>query len=288
MNAPARLLFSALLTSCAGACGAPREGAGDVTVATFNLLNDATWAARAPRALTALREADADLIALQELNPVSAGDIAGAFPDYDLIAADRGDGQGLTGVMTRRGRFCELEEATTVYTSTTPAFRDGAGYARPVVCWSAGLPHFGADGAGHDVSFCSVHVMPDRAGLEPVMVELRRALGHLPGLILAGDFNWVASPNPWMPAGAPSYEGWLVDPFAALGHAVPLECNEGAGVSCPKDRTFDARIDLILADADVWAPLDTAVVTNIADGASDHPLMRATVTATPDQRSADQ
>lgn len=277
MNTSTRLLLSALLTFCAAACGAPREGAGDLTVATYNVLNDATWTARAPLALAAIREADADLVALQELNPTSAGDIAGAFPDYDLMAVDRGDGRGLTGILTRRGRFCELAESTTVYTSTTPAFRDAAGYARPVLCWSAGLPDHGRPGAEHDVTFCSVHVMPDRSGLEPVMAELRRALGHLPGLILAGDFNWLAGPNPWMPAGAPAYEGWLVDPFAALGREVPLACDPKGGVACPEEPVRDARIDLILADAEVWSATDAEAVTAIGDGASDHPLMRASL-----------
>lgn len=270
-----------LLLLVGGLLGCGLESLPDLQVATFNVLNDDSWAHRAAKVSSAIRSADADLVALQELNPVSAGDIARDFPDYDLIAADRGDGRGLTGLLTRKGRFCELAESVTVYTSTTPAFRDSAGYARPVVCWSAGLPHYGATGAAHDVTFCSVHVMPDRRGLEPVMVELRRALGHLPGLILAGDFNWVASPNPWMPAGAPSYDDWLVDPFAALGHVVPLECEPGRGVACPESNNFDARIDLILADERAWSPVDTAVVLPASAGASDHPLMRATVVASP-------
>ena len=273
------LLRLRLVLLVGGLLGCGLESPPDLRVATFNVLNDDSWDLRSAKVSAAIRTADADLVALQELSPVSAGDIARDFPDYDLIAADRGDGRGLTGLLTRKGRFCELAESVTVYTSTTPAFRDHAGYARPVVCWSAGLPNYGAAGAAHDVTFCSVHVMPSRDGLEPVMTELRRALGHLPGLILAGDFNWLASPNPWMPPGAPSYDGWLIDPFAQLGHVVPLECVPGGSVACPASNDFDARIDLILADSATWTAVETAVVLLASAGASDHPLMRATIAA---------
>lgn len=243
-------------------------------VLTFNIRHGAaddgvdSWRHRRYQVRLAIRDADPDLVGLQECLAFQADELADAFGEYLLVGAGRDDG-GRAGemcaVMVRGSRY-DILDAGHAWLSETPD-RPGP------PAWDAACPRLLTWVRLHDrycapdtLIFANTHL--DHVGEEARLRSARLIRGLLADVagphpvILAGDFNCDGGASePWrlltaggdLP-GRPLRDAWL----AADRRDAPDDAGTFHGFTGTATR---GRIDWILLDGPwrtAWAGLDAA------------------------------
>ena len=130
-----RRLLASLIAGTAACVAVLAQGqagsapAEPLTVMTFNVryatANDGEnrWAVRKAMLFDVIRDADADLIGLQEALDAQLGEIVAASPAYGVVGVGRDDGKTkgeYAAILYRRDRF-HVSDAGTFWFSDTPA-----------------------------------------------------------------------------------------------------------------------------------------------------------------------
>ncbi|MCB1151438.1 endonuclease/exonuclease/phosphatase family protein [bacterium] len=261
------LLLAAVTPARAAAPGCPTQ------VLSFNIRYGAaddgpdSWSRRRYQVRLAMRDADADLIGLQECLPFQADELAAAFGGYLQVGAGRDDGDRageMCAVMVRGIRY-EILDSGHAWLSETPE-RPGP------PAWDAACTRMLTWVLLHDrfcepdtFVFANTHL--DHVGAEArakaarVILDVLAEVARGRPVLLTGDFNAPAGDSkPWRiltdPARAavPLRDAWL----AADRRDLPSDQGTFHGFGGTPTR---GRIDWILADPVwrvVWAGADTA------------------------------
>ncbi len=272
-------VVAALLVACTALLGA-REAAEPLTVMSFNIRygtandGDNRWERRRAMLFDVVRDADADLIGLQEALDSQIREIVAAVPGYGVIGVGRDDGitKGeYAAILFRRDRF-HVSEAGTFWFSDTPEVVASTSWGNTItrICTWARL----IDRDGRALWIYNVHLdhqsQPSRER-SAALLATRMASRRFPlePAIVTGDFN-VGESNPALRALVGPREGGplLVDTFR---RRFPEAREVGTFTGFTSGATTGDKIDYVLVPPSAEV-LDAAIVRTSRDGRypSDH------------------
>jgi endonuclease/exonuclease/phosphatase family metal-dependent hydrolase len=202
--------FAVLLASFS-ACIAWAQAPAAIRVVTYNIRYDNpadganVWANRRQAMAKFLREAQADLIGLQEVLPNQRDFLAGELPEFAVYSVGRDDGEKgeATPILYRKDRF-ELSDKGSFWLSAAPDKPGSKG-------WDAGLPRVVSWVKLRDMRsqkpllFVNTHF--DNRGVLARLESAKLLVQRIDGLdgegtaalpvILTGDFNCTARQEPY-------------------------------------------------------------------------------------------
>ncbi len=273
------LVAAALPRAQAPASAKPGE---PLAVMSFNIrygtANDGEnrWANRRALLFDVLREADADLIGLQEALDSQIREIVAALPAYAVVGVGRDDGRTrgeYAAILVRRDRF-HVAASGTFWFSDTPEVVASRSWGNAItrICTWARL----VDWTGQAFWMYNVHLdhqsQPSRER-STALLAARIAARADPGepIVVTGDFN-AGEDNPAMATlmGAPAGGGRapFVDTFR-VRHPGAREVGTFTGFTFGE--TTGPKIDYVLVEPSAEV-LEAAIVRTSRDGRypSDH------------------
>lgn len=275
------LMLVTLITTVrpAGAQRAPADAA--VSVMSFNIrygtANDGEnrWERRRDLLMGVIRDAQADLIGLQEALDFQIDEILAAVPGYAAIGVGRDDGARkgeYAAILVRTDRF-RVADAGTFWFSDTPEVVASKSWGNTItrICTWARL----VDRDGRVLWHFNVHLdhqsQPSRERSTELLlqrIDARRRLLPVEPAIVTGDFN-VGEDNPAITrltrgTGSPRF----VDTFR-VRHPDAADVNTFTGFTF--GRVTGAKIDYVLAEPGTTV-LEAAIVRTAAENRypSDH------------------
>jgi len=266
----------------------PAPPAEPLTVMSFNIrygtANDGEnrWANRRALLFDVIRDADVDLIGLQEALDFQIDEIIEAVPGYAALGVGRDDGRRAgeyAAILFRASRF-RVDRSGTFWFSDTPevvASRSWGNAITRIATWARLV-----DRAGGAVWHFNVHLDHQSQPSRERSTELlaRRLAARKPAgepVVVTGDFNAgegnaaVVS----LVAGPPDRPGRLVDTFRVLH---PGERTVGTFTGFSRDASGGDKIDYIFVEPGTEI-LSAAILRTSRDGRfpSDHFPVTATV-----------
>lgn len=261
---------------------APTSPSADpLTVMSFNIrygtANDGEnrWPNRRAFLFDVVREADADLVGLQEALDGQIREIAAAVPVYGVIGVGRDDGRTrgeYAAILYRRGRF-HVAESGTFWFSDTPDVVASRSWGNTItrICTWARL----VDRGGQAFWIYNVHLdhqsQPSRERSTRLLAErIAARAGRGEPVVVTGDFN-VGEDNVALTSllsAAPGAAPRFADTFR-VRHPDAREVGTFTGFTFGE--TKGAKIDYILVEPSTEV-LDAAIVRTSRDGRypSDH------------------
>jgi endonuclease/exonuclease/phosphatase family metal-dependent hydrolase len=266
----------------------PRQPAAPLTVLSFNIRygtasdGENRWANRRELLFDVLREADADLVGLQEALDVQVDEILAAVPGYAAVGVGRDDGRRrgeYAAILFRSGRF-RLDRSGTFWFSDTPEVVASRSWGNRItrICTWARL----VDRDGRAFWQFNVHLdhesQPSRERSTRLLAE-RLAARQPAGepVVVTGDFN-AGEDNPAvlnLVAGPDDRPGRLVDTFRVVH---PNERTVGTFTGFAIDATDGDKIDYVFVEPGTEV-LAASIIRTSRDGRypSDHFPVGATV-----------
>ncbi|NQW04009.1 MAG: endonuclease/exonuclease/phosphatase family protein [Acidobacteria bacterium] len=252
-----------------------------LTVMSFNLrygtANDGEnhWTRRRPFLIDVVREADADVIGVQEALDGQIQALLDALPAYAAVGVGRDDGRTrgeYAAILYRRTRF-RVADSGTFWLSDTPEVIGSTSWGNTItrICtWARFIDRDGRAFWHFNVHF-DHQSQPSRERSAALLAERLRARRHIeePALV-TGDFN-AGETNPavsLLTRGSSGSAPLLVDSFRVLH---PDERSVGTFTGFKLDATTGEKIDYVLVPPGT-SVLDAAIVRTSRDGRypSDH------------------
>jgi len=283
-----RRLLASLIAGAATCVAVLAQGqagsapADPLTVMTFNVRyatandGDNRWANRKAMLFDVIRDANADLIGLQEALDAQLGEIVAASPAYGVVGVGRDDGKTrgeYAAILYRRDRF-HVSDAGTFWFSDTPAVPASKSWGNNItrICSWARFVDRGGRAFWHYNLHLDHESQPSRERSTVLLAERIAARRQLDEpVVVTGDFN-VGEDNPailTLLAPRPSGQApLLIDTFRAR---YPTEKTVGTFNGFVSTAIDGPKIDyiLVLPGTEV---LDAAIVRTSREGRfpSDH------------------
>lgn len=270
-------LLTVLVVVVAGADDPPRADEDPLSVMSFNIRygtardGDDVWPNRNDLVFQVMRDADADVIGLQEALKFQLDEVLEALPDYDFVGVGRSDGKAAgeyAAILYRRDRF-EVVADGTFWFSNTPDVPGSKSFGNEItrICTWARF----RDRVTNTVFMvCNVHFdhrsQPSREKSAEMLRSRAEARPEGEPVILMGDFN-AGESNKAMVTLRGSGETAFLDTFRVVH---PTADDDGT-FNGFDGKTDGERIDSILVDRS-WTIEAAEIVRTNDDGRypSDH------------------